>query len=93
NDFIGFHVLTLDNNKYYVRNFGPSCGIDEESATGTANGGMYEYLESKGYIKGDEEIFFYQGDNMNLVSRIDVKKIDNVIYVGGKASLNKEFDI
>ncbi|MDR3215151.1 MAG: PhzF family phenazine biosynthesis protein [Bacilli bacterium] len=93
NNFIGFHVATLDNHQYYVRNFAPSCGIDEESATGTANGGMYVYLQSKGYIKGDETITFYQGDNMNSPSEIVVKNIDNKIWVGGQATLNKEFNI
>ena len=89
----GFHVCTIDNGKYYVRNFGPACGIDEESATGTANGSMFVYLQSKGYIKGDEQISFLQGDGMDLPSEIVVKQIAETIWVGGKATIIKEIEI
>lgn len=89
----GFHVCTIDKGKYYVRNFAPVCGIDEESATGTANGSMYVYLEAKGYLKGDEKISFYQGDHMNLSSQINIQKIKDIIWIGGKANTIKEIDI
>lgn len=93
NNITGFHVCTIDNGKYYVRNFAPAVGIDEESATGTANGSMYVYLETKGYLKGDEKISFLQGDKMRLPSQINVQKIDNVIWIGGSAKLIKEVEI
>ena len=93
NEITGFHVATIEKGAYYVRNFAPACGIDEESATGTANGSMYVYLQSKGYIKGDEEISFKQGDNMNLPSEIVVKQIDEVIWVGGQATIIKELEM
>lgn len=89
----GFHVATIEKGKFYVRNFAPAVGIDEESATGTANGSMYVYLETKGYIKGDEKLSFYQGDNMRLPSQINVQKRDDVIWVGGQAKLVKEVEI
>lgn len=89
----GFHVTTIENAKYYVRNFGPACGIDEESATGTANASMYIYLERKGYINGNEEISFLQGDNMHLESTIIVKKNEGSLYVGGQANIIKEFEV
>jgi len=92
-EITGFHVGTIEKNKYYVRNFAPACGIDEESATGTANGGMFIYLQSKGYIKGTEEILFKQGDSMNLPSEIAVKQIDETIWVGGKATTIKELEV
>ncbi|MDH6603332.1 PhzF family phenazine biosynthesis protein [Bacilli bacterium PM5-9] len=93
NEITGFHVATIEKGNYYVRNFAPACGIDEESATGTANGGMFVYLQSKGYIKGDEQISFKQGDLMNLPSEIVVKQIDDIIWVGGKATIIKELSI
>jgi PhzF family phenazine biosynthesis protein len=89
----GFHVGTIEKGEYYVRNFAPACGIDEESATGTANGGMYVYLQMKGYIKGNEEILFKQGDSMNLPSEVAVKKINGTIWVGGKATTIKELEV
>ena len=93
NGVSGFHVCTIEKGKYYVRNFAPVCGIDEESATGTANGSMYVYLESKGYLKGDEKVSFYQGDHMNLSSQINVQKIDDIIWIGGKANIIKEIEV
>ena len=89
----GFHVATIENNKYYVRNFAPICGIDEESATGTANGSMYVYLQSKGYLEGNEEISFFQGDLMKLPSEIVVKQSNGTIWVGGKAKIIRELEI
>lgn len=92
-DITGFHVCTIEKGKYYVRNFGPACGIDEESATGTANGSMFVYLQTKGYIKGDEQISFLQGDCMDLPSEIVVKQIGETIWVGGKATIIKEIEV
>ncbi|MDL2211863.1 PhzF family phenazine biosynthesis protein [Erysipelotrichaceae bacterium OttesenSCG-928-M19] len=89
----GFHVCSIEKNKYYTRNFGPAVGIDEESATGTASGSMYVYLQNKGYIKGNEEIHFLQGDIMDLPSEIVVKLEDETIWVGGQATIIKQLSI
>ncbi|MEG0686156.1 MAG: PhzF family phenazine biosynthesis protein, partial [Erysipelotrichales bacterium] len=79
-----------ENGKYYVRNFAPACGIDEESATGTSNGAMYVYLRENGLIDSGQTIEFLQGDIMDSPSTIVVSTIDDKIWVGGKATINKE---
>lgn len=89
----GFHVASIKDNQYYVRNFAPACGIDEESATGTSNASMYIYLMNKGYIQGNETISFYQGDTMNNPSLIMVTLKDDTLLVGGSAYITKEIDI
>ncbi len=53
---VGLHAFTLDekdNSKAYARNFGPAVGIDEEAATGTANGALIYYLKKNGFLKGN----------------------------------------
>jgi PhzF family phenazine biosynthesis protein len=89
----GFHVATIDEGRFIVRNFAPAYAIDEESATGTSNASMYAYLESKGYLNGNEEVTFYQGDIMKLPSSIIVSCTEEILFVGGEASVIKELEV
>lgn len=86
---IGVHAfaVTEDKDKDAIcRNFAPLYGIDEESATGTANCALSCYLNKYGLKK--EEYIFEQGYNLNSISKITVKlayednKI-NLVQVGG----------
>lgn len=86
----GFHVCAIEDKQYYTRNFGPACGIDEESATGTSSGSMYIYLLENNYITKEDSISFMQGDIMNQPSQIDVKIINDDVWVGGKATTIKQ---
>lgn len=69
---VGIHVFYLseeDLSKVYVRNFAPLVGIDEEAATGTANGSLLYYLKKNKLIK-DNKITALQGHSINRPSEI-----------------------
>ncbi|HYK73186.1 MAG TPA: PhzF family phenazine biosynthesis protein [Pseudoneobacillus sp.] len=91
---IGYHVFTLEtlqSSSAHCRNFAPLFGINEESATGTANAALACYL-SKYRVVDKDHIHFEQGYVMNRPSEIAVKlafdagEISNV-QVGGFSSL------
>ena len=54
----------------HCRNFAPVVGIDEEAATGTANGALSRYLYKNGLIKDNSEIEIIQGEAMGRPSAI-----------------------
>lgn len=85
-----FHLPYMDSDKVYTRNFAPLVGINEEAATGTANGGLVYFLKKGKYIKG-KEILSIQGESLKRPSKIycEVSK-DNGFYnikVGGQARI------
>ena len=89
-DLCGFHVAVLleDSDRkafgdadIYARNFAPAVGINEESATGTANGAMASWLWRNGVIPTSKTtLVVAQGDHMEppAPSRITVKVMDAV---------------
>lgn len=93
NEMAGLHAFTIENGEIFVRNFAPAYGIDEESATGTANGALIAYLYDHGYFKGNTkgEIIVHQGDFMGRPSKICAKitEENNVkkVQVGGIATV------
>lgn len=54
----------------YCRNFAPLFGIDEEAATGTANGALCYYLFRHALIDDGAECLFLQGESMGRPSKI-----------------------
>lgn len=90
----GVHAFALarENEKVtaYCRNFGPLVGIDEEAATGTANGALTYYLIRNGLVKADR-CRFIQGEKMGRPSEIrsSVRRDGNglSIRVGGSAAI------
>ena len=93
----GIHAYAIDNNNIYTRNFAPYYGINEESATGTANSALACFLYKNNLFK-KECYTFNQGQWMGLPSQIKVKLItknDEIskVFVGGKGYINKEFEI
>lgn len=64
-----FYLPEKNSKVVYVRNFAPLVGINEESATGTANGALIYYLKKNKLIK-DNEIVALQGSSMNRPSEI-----------------------
>lgn len=89
----GIHVFCLDEftkNEVYCRNFAPAVGINEEAATGTANGALAFYLEKNKLLDCDE-IIAKQGQYLNRPSNIYCKLVRSEgkyhIKVGGKANL------
>ncbi len=89
-DVTGYHLYTIDNGKYYTRNFAPRYAIDEESATGSASGALASYLYNYKMLPLNQQITFIQGVNMNQTSLINVvlkgeSTIEQVL-VGGSVS-------
>jgi len=88
-EVVGVHAFTIIKESDVTaicRNFAPLYGIDEESATGTANCALACYLFK--YYKQQSQYVFEQGHNMGDISRIVVNLSyhENVIYsvfVGG----------
>jgi predicted PhzF superfamily epimerase YddE/YHI9 len=55
---------------FFCRNFAPLYGIDEEAATGTANGALTYYLYRRGLAASGAENIFIQGEAMGRPSRV-----------------------
>ncbi|MBX9669224.1 MAG: PhzF family phenazine biosynthesis protein [Candidatus Obscuribacterales bacterium] len=66
------HVFCAGNaGTYHARNFGPTIGIPEDPATGSAAGAFAAYLVREGLIPdGDHKIEIVQGEKMGRVSHI-----------------------
>lgn len=70
---VGVHAFCLDPERQvtaWCRNFAPLYGIDEEAATGTANGALTEYLYRQGILKDEDESLYLQGESMGRPSKI-----------------------
>ena len=90
---VGVHVFYLpkiDADRVYTRNFAPLLGINEEAATGTANGALIYFLKKGNYIRKNE-IVSIQGEYLGRPSEIYCSIEDeNGIYkikVGGQARI------
>lgn len=88
---VGVHAYYLDkkNKLIFARNFAPFYGIDEESATGTSNGGLGFYLWKEGQLKSGVEQGIVQGEAMDQASQIIVKveASNPTVFVGGTAQI------
>lgn len=88
-EVVGVHAFTIIKESDVTaicRNFAPLYGIDEESATGTANCALACYLFK--YYKQQSQYVFEQGHNMGDISRtvVNLSYHENVIdsvFVGG----------
>lgn len=86
----GVHAFAIADDNYtaHVRNFAPLYGIDEESATGTANGALSYYLFRHGIAKEGDRCTYLQGEAMGRASEITAKVIaGGKIKVGGNAAI------
>lgn len=88
-EVVGVHAFTIIKESDVTaicRNFAPLYGIDEESATGTANCALACYLFK--YYKQQSQYVFEQGHNMGEISRIIVnlsyhENVIDSVFVGG----------
>lgn len=75
----------------HCRNFAPLYEIDEEAATGTANGALTYYLYRRGLVKQGQETCIVQGEAMGRPSlirtRITQEGEEIKIQVGGSAAM------
>ena len=86
----GVHAFAIADDNYtaHVRNFAPLYGIDEESATGTANGALSYYLFRHGIAKEGDRCTYLQGEAMERASEITAKVMaGGKIKVGGNAAI------
>lgn len=71
----------------YCRNFAPLLGIDEEAATGTANGGLTYYLYRNKLIDEGIKCLFVQGESMGrrsiVRSEMNLNENGLEIQIGG----------
>lgn len=86
----GVHAFALgdDGHTAHVRNFAPSVGIPEESATGTANAALTHYLRCHGRLTPDAQCSFLQGEAMGRPSVVTTRIDPNGdIWVGGNSTI------
>ena len=89
-EVVGVHtfVQTGDGYTAHVRNFAPLYGVDEESATGTANAALTHYLHRRGIVQQGSECAFLQGVKMGRPSVVETQlRPDGTIYVGGRSCI------
>lgn len=89
-EVVGVHAFVQTGDRYtaHVRNFAPLYGVDEESATGTANAALTHYLQRQGLIQQGSECSFMQGEKMGRPSVVEtLLRPDGTIYVGGKCRI------
>ena len=89
-EVVGVHtfVQTGDGYTAHVRNFAPLYGVDEESATGTANAALTHYLQRQGLIPQGSECSFLQGEKMGRPSVVEtLLRPDGTVYVGGRSCI------
>ncbi|MGM0396133.1 MAG: PhzF family phenazine biosynthesis protein [Bacillota bacterium] len=88
----GVHAFYLDDDRKnaYSRNFGPAVGIDEEAATGTANGALTYFLKKNNRLNGNT-LIVHQGDSMNRPSTIkcyiEGTEGNYSVKIGGSATI------
>ena len=102
-NLVGLHAFSLEaenpESSVATRNFGPSVGIDEESATGTSNGALCAYIMKHNILdfKDTLTISCEQGYYMNNPSEIICKgqavHNDYIIKVGGVGSIEKTIEV
>ncbi len=87
----------LDQVAAYCRNFAPAFGIDEEAATGTANGALSYYLYKNALIDEGSRCSYLQGESMGrpslITCSIDVTEEGEKIRVGGYGALLARGDL
>lgn len=88
-----FALLDSGESVASARNFAPADGINEEAATGTSNGALLCYLKKKGFLPEKEIYRIEQGESMGRLSYIYGKFVDDVVWVGGTATLIGESEI
>lgn len=89
-DVVGVHAYVPAGDRYtaHARNFAPLYGVDEESATGTANAALTHYLQRRGMVQTGNECAFLQGEKMGRPSVVEsTLRPDGTIYVGGKCCI------
>lgn len=86
-EVVGVHAFSAVGDQFtaHVRNFAPLYGVDEESATGTANAALTHYLQRRGMAVPGADYSFMQGEKMGRPSVVETSLTpDGQVYVGGR---------
>ena len=90
-EVVGVHMYCLSKAPGVTaecRNFAPLYGIDEEAATGTANGALTFYLHSVGAVSPAGTLVFHQGESLDRPSVILGRvREDGTVTIGGNAAI------
>lgn len=93
---VGIHAFTLDNDCFTAscRNFAPYYGINEEAATGTANGALTYYLYLNNILKEfNRDYTFIQGEKMKrsskIITRLEFNEKVEILCGGSYSILTK----
>ncbi len=99
-NLVGLHAFTLEteekSSSVSTRNFGPSVGIDEESATGTSNGALCGYLIKHNILPFDKilnmysEQGYYMGNPSRIICSGEPINDEIIIKVGGEGAILEE---
>lgn len=91
----GVHAFTLETEEesstLACRNFAPAAGIDEEAATGTSNGALGAYLVKNDVLNFEDNLTiiceqgYYMNSPSKIIVRLEGRKYDLTVKVGGKA--------
>lgn len=90
---VSIHAFAFSNDGYtaHARDFAPLYGVNEESATGTANAALTYYLFLNNLIANSSQCAFLQGEAMNRPSVIasTLEQKDDIcdIWVGGASMI------
>ena len=98
-EVVGVHAFVLtqeagDGSTAHVRNFAPLYGVNEESATGTANAALMHYLHQRGLVSTTATCSFIQGEAMKRPSVVTATRDEEGnIYVGGSCRIVARGDL
>ncbi|MBQ6770396.1 MAG: PhzF family phenazine biosynthesis protein [Bacteroidales bacterium] len=90
---VSFHAFAFGNDGYtaHVRDFAPLYGVNEESATGTANAALSYYLFVNKLISNPSQCAFLQGEAMRrpsvIATTLEMKNGVCDIWVGGESRI------
>lgn len=87
---LAFYLPNKDSDLVYSRSFAPTMGMEEEPATGIANGALVYYLKKHKLIEKDS-ITSMQGHSLNRPSKIycyiEEEANKSKVKVGGNANI------
>jgi len=102
-NLVGLHAFTLETENHTssvaTRNFGPSVGIDEESATGTSNGALCAYLMKHNVLPFQDTLTisceqgYYMDNPSKIICKGEISSNDFIIKVGGVGSIEEIIEL
>ncbi len=102
-NLVGLHAFTFETenpeSSVATRNFGPSVGIDEESATGTSNGALCSYIIKHNLLPFETDLNlaceqgYYMGNPSQILCKGTQAPEVITIKVGGTGTIEKDIEL